>query len=451
MNESSRTGLEAGAPSAMTPGNLTLALAAALEREGVSYVYLRNYERLPEDVGNDVDLLVAAGNKRKAAAVLRREAVRFGWLYLGETEFSSLAVYFADAATGETLHLDLFDKLCWHFLEYADAEGFLERRVWNGRVFIPDPRDELYLNLSSRLIYHGNIREKHRKLAADRLAEHGGTWVGETFERHLGTGGAAFARTLQAADWKGNAALRNELRKRALGNLGTRRWGSLLASCLGYGGRIIGKLRVPPGKFLVFEGADGVGKSTILEAVIPWLRGWCAGRDPYDFHWKPLTLHTGERQASPSVDPRGKGLRGPVASLAYLAYHLAGFWWGWCTRIYPRLIRSHAIVGDRYSYDLFLDPHRFRLDLPDWVCRWAAKSAPRPDLAVGLHAPPETVHARKPELSPEEIARYQARWRSLSAGRPWMISVAAEGPREEVIARVKRAILVAMAERVDDR
>ena len=128
-------------------------------------------------------------------------------------------------------------------------------------------------------------------------------------------------------------------------------------------------------------------------------------------------------------------------SLIYLGYHIAGFWWGWIVRIRPRLSKSHCVVGDRYSYDLFLDPRRFRLKLPSSVCRMAALLAPKPAVTIGLVASPEVIHARKPELTIDEISAYQDRWRSLCTDRPGMRTVSADGTASEVILRVKQAIL----------
>ena len=430
----------------MHAADLIIHLIGTLEKEGVSSVYLRNYENLPFDVGNDVDLLIPRGGMHRVTEILKREAKLVGWCFLGCASFSSLAVYFANPATGETLHVDLFDRIAWHFLGYADAALILAKRRWNGLVFIPDDRDVLYINLCARLIYQGVIREKHQKQAAAWLSSEGEAFVAGAFERHLGKNGRSFAADLIRCDWAGSPALSARLRRLAWLRYGGRHPLQTLRGLLAYVWRILAKLVHPPGCFLVFEGADGVGKSTVMQSVVPWCASWCSGRAPYDFHWKPVNLQTGEREKSPGVDPRGKPLRGTAASLVYLMYHLAGFWSGWLIRIYPLLIRGHAVVGDRYSYDLFLDPRRFRLKLPSWLCKVAALAAPRPDLVIGLVAMPELVNARKPELGVEGIAAYQKRWDVLAKGRGWMLTVSADGSVEQVLQRVKCRILLGISE-----
>ncbi|MEY2914941.1 MAG: hypothetical protein RLZZ184_4250 [Cyanobacteriota bacterium] len=40
----------------MKPGDLVLKLIGQLESKGVACVYLRNHEKLPDEIGNDVDI-----------------------------------------------------------------------------------------------------------------------------------------------------------------------------------------------------------------------------------------------------------------------------------------------------------------------------------------------------------------------------------------------------------
>jgi thymidylate kinase len=429
----------------MTAGHLVIAMIAELEKRGVPSVYLRNYENLPTEVGNDVDLLVPAGKRGAVAQILADVSQQHGWVYLGCGHFSPLAVYFANPETTETLHLDLFDRIEWHFIEFAFASRVLARRRFNGLVHIPAAEDEIYLNLATRLIYQGKIREKHQTQASDHVRQHGENALICAFGIHLGKAGESRARDLAMHQWQASPGLRKALLHAAILTHGVRHPWHLLIGMIRYGWRILRKLVKPPGHFIVLEGADGVGKSTVLEALLPWCSEWCAGRDTYDFHWKPVRLHRGPRIPAPSVDPRGTTPRSAPASLIYLGFHLLGFWWGWLSRVRPLLSKSHCVVGDRYSYDLFLDPKRFRLKLPAGVCKLASLLAPQPAVTVGLMADPEVVHARKPELTVEEISAYQDRWRSLASGKPSMISVVAEAPPEEVIHKVKQAILKIIA------
>ena len=428
-----------------TGGVLILRLLDRLSSEGVSWVYLRNYENLPDEVGNDADILIPAGRRREVAAVLLEEARKLGWDCVGQGEFSPLALYLANLRTGEILHIDLFDRLEWHCLEFADAGVVLANRKWNEQVFIPDENSEVYLNVVTRLLYHGEIREKHRSQAS---SSPGGTeGLREEFQRQLGSAGPAVVDLLAADAWAPSVEGRRKVRRAAWLRYGMARPSSLITGLWRYGRRVLSKILRPPGRFLVFEGADGVGKSTVLADIVPWCKKWCGGQDAYRFHWKPMHVSRDVPKGDAPVDPRGRPLRSGIVSLVFLMWHVLGFWWGYLRRVRPLLVKNHAVIGDRYAYDIFLDPRRFRLRLPDFVCRWAALVVPRPDVVVALLADPEEIRSRKPELSHEEIANYQARWAILSHGRKSALDVSTDAGPEETIGRVKRALLDAFADR----
>ena len=163
------------------------------------------------------------------------------------------------------------------------------------------------------------------------------------------------------------------------------------------------------GMFVVFEGADGVGKSTVMRLVVPELvrRRGLAGY--LFFHWKPVrgNLSSDEIPADNPHDPRGARPRGALACTVFLAWHWLGFALGFLKHVRPALRAGRLVVADRYAYDVALDPRRFRLALPGWLLALFARTLPQPDVSVLLHADPAAVRARKPELAQEEIARYQ--------------------------------------------
>ena len=161
--------------------------------------------------------------------------------------------------------------------------------------------------------------------------------------------------------------------------------------------------------FIAVEGADGVGKSTVLRLLVPELvrRGGFGGY--LFFHWKPSAANI-SRDRIPEDDPhdpRGKAPRGTLASFAFLAYHWLGFMHGHLRFVRPAIRSGLLVVADRCAYDAVLDPKRFRLKLPPWALKLFARLLPRPDAAILLHADPAVIRARKPELTVGEIEAYQ--------------------------------------------
>ncbi len=394
----------------MLPGNLVLKFLHDFDSAGLSYVYLRNYENLPEDIGNDVDILVPKNMRGRAAEIIRSLLPGTGWELVRQVEFGPISLFLASSDGSQFMHMDLFDRIEWHWLEYADSPGLIERRQWNGMVHHPAPADEVALNVLTRLLYAGIIREKHRVQAQSCLAQNGPKPLIAAFVSHLGEKtGRSLAERIVNQDWEGTIrwapkVLRG-LYRRALLHAPS----SALLGLWRYLRRATLRLLRPPGPFLVFEGADGVGKSSVIEGILPFMKELTGKNDTLMFHWKPTrnSIRIAGEPAGAAQNPRGATVRSPMLSILFLGYHWLGFWFGYLRHVLPARARNGAVIGDRYAYEFFLDPARLRLSLPRWMLKFASTTVPQPDLVICLVADPAVVVARKNELSETDIHHYQ--------------------------------------------
>lgn len=186
------------------------------------------------------------------------------------------------------------------------------------------------------------------------------------------------------------------------------------------------------GHFIAVEGADGVGKSTVLKLLLPKLRETGRYSGVLFFHWKPTKGNLNEGGIPETVphDPRGSKPRGRLLSFVYLCYHWLSFLVGYFKNVAPALRAGKLVIADRYTYDILLDPHRFRLNLPRWLLCVFVKTLPQPDVVLALIAEPETIVARKHELSIEEIIAYQNQLKSGII--PYVLLINADGSPDQV-------------------
>ena len=162
---------------------------------------------------------------------------------------------------------------------------------------------------------------------------------------------------------------------------------------------------------IVFLGTDGSGKSTIISKIGPLLESVLHSKSHYE-HLRPnlipsiAWLFGKPEPKGPITEPHKSDPSNFIGSVLRLCYYTLDYIFGYWFKVYPKMaMRPCLFIFDRYFYDYLFDPRRSRINLPTWIIKLFSILIPKPDLIFCLGANPEIIHARKPELSLDEIIR----------------------------------------------
>lgn len=218
------------------------------------------------------------------------------------------------------------------------------------------------------------------------------------------------------------------------------RWAGLLRTARG--------LAKPTGLVVAFLGADGSGKTSVIERIqddlLPIFE-----RSHY-YHLRP---HFGRNVADTKevTDPYNQTKRNSVASVGKLGFWLLDYSFSYATDIYWRLTKSTLVIFDRFIDDIIVDPIRYRYGGPESLARFAARMAPRPHLVILLSAPADVLQHRKRELTYAESERQARAYLDLVSKLANGHVVDASKPLEHVVVEVEKIILDHQASRTPGR
>jgi dTMP kinase len=197
-------------------------------------------------------------------------------------------------------------------------------------------------------------------------------------------------------------------------------------------------VRSPTGAFVVFEGGDGVGKTTQVDRLCGWLaeRGYEVVRT-----FEPGDTTVGAAIRRVVLDPATGEMSPRAEALLYAAdkaQHLHAV-------VEPALRRGAVVVCDRYVDSMLAYQGAGRvlaLEEVEQVARWATADL-RPHLTVLLDTDPEQAVHTKAELDRLEAVgdgfhnRARRFFLELAAREPeHYLVLDARAPRDEIAARV---------------
>ncbi len=429
-------------PMAAARSATLVAALGALDRTDVPYCVTHGYTGLPERVGPDVDAVATAaalaGPAPRALAAAGGDATLVQWL----DDRACWAVVAGPGVGGVPALVQL------HFSPGFEPDGvtcypavdvLATRHRYNGFWAI-EGATEFACTLANRVTKE-SLQDRHTaRLSALFARDPAGC------ERHVHRfWGDGSARNVLDAARTGRwnvvqpmlPQLDRELRRRCGRTGAVGRWARRLARWA----------RPTSGLHVVFLGPDGVGKSTVIDAVRESLR--------------PAFLHYSYQTFAPSLIPNPlqpkKDTPHQLPPRGLAASWLKAAWWcvcytaGYYASIRPTVARAGLVINHRYLPDAIVDPKRYRYSGPAWILKALWRVAPKPDLLFVLDAPAEVIQARKKEVAPAETARQRDGYRAVAAGLPNAHVVSTDRPLAEVVGEVNGVVLDLMKSRVAKR
>lgn len=423
---------------------------------GVRHAVLRGYETLPYTIHTrDIDIFILPDDLLKASSVIIKVTSHYGCLFANHYQDERLTQFTLVRRLGPDvlvdIKIDFFTSSQVFGIELLPAREMLRNLRWHNGI----PVVSESVQLLDKWLFHLAVGQPlHPKYDTrfGQIARQARPYLLETLAPLLGEDEAGRLLAAIEADGGSNIEpLTARARRRLIARMWSRQEGfglSLMARFIME--RLRNRLR-PHGTFLSVSGPDGSGKTTVIELVLAQLRQ-IYGADAVEYHhFRPTVLPRIAEVAKAAgavekvdVDyarPHRSAPSGLFGSLARLAWYGLDYFGGYFRMIRPALVDRKVVLYDRYYYDMICDPGRSRVRLPAAILRAVGRLLPLPAFAFFIRVAPEIAHARKQELTQEQIRTLNLRYDDL-ARRGWLIAVDNDGAPEQAAAAIVDHIIV---------
>jgi thymidylate kinase len=428
-------------------------LFAKLDALQFHYCILRNFERLPDQIDGDIDILVRQADLPKVEAILLsimdgflliRRIVRNRHLQFYIVSEDEVALATQKNCPFQKIQLDFVTENQWHGIPYLDTEEVLSAKERYGNFYVATLEHRAVHLLCHAILDKNSLKSEYEEVILEAVAKQDKAWL----ESLCPFVGVSLVQRLYSALSMGDASRLLELRSVLMARLLFRTHRSVLAYMsfqLEKYARIGKAVLFPPGILIATAGPDGAGKSTLLGRVRTVFSGGYEFVEDQYMGWKEFILPTkrllalvqkamSSEKDAPHLDNEDSA---PEANLPWthnfsILHYFLDLWARYLFRIRPVLARGGLVLCDRYFYDMFLQEA--------WVCRNVLSRSlllsltPKPTVTVTLAGDPEAIAARKRENSSAETARQLVALAMLKESRDDIVELSAfDAPGDNVL------------------
>jgi len=394
-----------------------------LNESSIKYCVLRNHEGLPYDLrGHDLDLLVEKKAIKHASSLITQIAKKTNGFAVWRDWNDYMRLFHCSGKINNQkrwgVHIDILTAIRWHGCDYYSSKQVLSRaKVVNG-IFVAEDADskiiafldKLFIKGFASYLYASRAFEGFPRLNRDAKKELREK-IGNKIEFLQNP--PEMLNIFERQDYKNMKKLANKLRKNLQIN-----------SLLKFPFKVIRnkskrflfhiqRIAYRPGIMIAVIGCDGSGKSTLIDIVSEEIYKLIHMKPIKEFH-RPnflprlailLGKYTGpvlNYNPEPHSRPPSRLIGSILRLLYYSIDYILGFW----VKVYPKLVKPPMIFFfDRYFYDYYVDPERWRVTKQYWLLNILKIFIPQPDLTIMLFAKPDELISRKKELPIQELKR----------------------------------------------
>lgn len=435
----------------ITLGDFLGALFQALERAGVRYCVLRNYEGFPEsNLGNDIDFLIDPSELHGAIRALQSID---GTRIVGYTERPYVVMIFVAGVSrgraSRAIEIDFDLSLSWKGFPYLENETVLAsavpRRAGCVSFFIPSREHEAVISLMTSLLLFGKVKEKYFPQVRQTFAASRARVVSSLLPQ---MGLNAATRLVHAVVGGGCQDVRRLVKslRRSLV------WRSLLDNPLHSVSNLVRHykkefaIRYSPKTLETVRllGAPGCSKTAILAHLMPLIAGTANIVETDEELWE-LPIKEKRSEACSAGDYRTPSLLGRYYTLVKAWSFLIR---RWISRFSGNRNLTLRILGNSFE-DIVGKPQSFPALVLVWLARLIDDLILPADLCIRLENPDGAIQAGDPGPSTRPPARMHAGYRSDVQAQKNLVISDARGSVADVAESAYSAIIDALAERTN--
>ncbi len=418
--------------------------------ENSLYALLRNYDSLPsENSSRDIDIIISRREYKRCRTELLNVLTQCGWRILSYLDNGRLITFVTAQIKDNEVNLvqwDLFTDTSIHGVRLLSAEKMLASRQYNGILYHVSKEyeflDKYLYNRAVGAEYplkYSDIKRdvKDRDIVKKQLLHIFGCGDTDKLDQMSGL--------LRAAFWR-------NMRHSPIATLAGVIY-SLILYLAGYFGQ-----SVAPS--LTFTGADGAGKSTIIDLITQRLAA-VYGKATKTFHFRPTIIaNLGEvahdvglkREVNRDYSKPHRAAKVSVlSSLLRLGYYTIDYIFGYWLKVKPYCRIIHMIIFDRYFSDIIVDSRRSSIYLnTKFLYCWSRLFIPKMQYNFLITAQTDIILSRKQELSGEEIKRINTKMEYLAKKKGYYL-IENNGTAEQAATKILNTIIEAQHNRSMER